>query len=99
MLKRWVDSLFLGRWHLQDGNVFECADKDRDYYYQRAKEYIDGGIPLPVCLEHQPTAGLSFHDKRAEQTKQTIGHCHDVDIGKEGQLRFLVDADDEEAFK
>jgi hypothetical protein len=95
MLKKWVDSLFKGIWHLQSGDVFACADADIDYYFKRSKEYLDAGTPLPVCLEHQPTVGLSHHDKLAEQTRNTIGHCHDVRIGGDGQLQFLVDGDED----
>lgn len=95
MLKRWVDSLFLGTWHLPSGDVFECTPEARDYYFARSKEFFKSGIPLPVCLEHQPTVGLSFHDRLAEQTKHTIGHCHDVRVGESGQLQYLVDGDDE----
>ena len=44
MLKKWIDSLFLGTWHLSNGDVFHCANTERDYYYHRAKEYLDSGI-------------------------------------------------------
>ena len=94
MQKKWVDSLFLGTWHLPSGDVFRCAEPDLDYYFNRAKEYLGAGVPLPVCLEHQPTVGLSFHDRLAEQTKHTIGHCHAVKK-ENGCVSFLVDGDDE----
>lgn len=99
MLKKWVDSLFLGTWHLQNGDVFECAPGDRDYYLARVKETLADGVPLPVCLEHQPDVGLSFHDRMAEQTRNTIGHCHDARVGSLGQIQLLVDAQDEANLK
>lgn len=105
-MKRWVDSLFLGTWHLPDGRVFECTPADRDYYYSRSKEFFQRGIPMPVALEHQPDVGLnadgssrvelSHHDKLADQTRKTLGHCHDVQIGKDGQLQFLVDGTEDD---
>ena len=95
MPKRWADGLMLGTYHLPDGRVWTCDEKDRDYFFNRSKEILAAGIPLPVCLEHQPTVGMSHHDRLAEQTRNTAGHCHEVRVGDQGQIQYLVDADDE----
>lgn len=97
MPTQWADALFRGTWFLPNGGVFNCDDEDMGYYHARAKEIISSGYPVPVCLEHQPTVGMSSSDRHAEQTKHTVGHCHDVRIGKAGQLQFLIDGD-EKAF-
>lgn len=96
MLKRWIDSLFQGTWHLQNGDVFTCGPSDLHYYYNRAKEMLTSGIPIPVCLEHQPTVGLSHHEKMQAQTAQTVGHIHDARIHPEGYLQFLVDGSEQD---
>jgi hypothetical protein len=97
--EEFFKALFVRKWHLPDGCVFELTPQGRDYYFKRSKEFFKAGVPLPVCLEHQPDVGLSYHDRLAERTKHTVGHCHDVQIGAEGQIQYLVDADDDDAAK
>jgi hypothetical protein len=95
MPKKWADSLFPGTWYLPNGDVFSCDKADLDYYYHRTKEIIDSGYPIPVCLEHQPSVGMSANDRHAEQTLHTVGHCHDTRIGEQGQLQLFIDGDEE----
>lgn len=96
MPKRWVDGLMLGTFYLPTGDVWSCDERARDYYFNRAKETLNDGVPLPVCLEHQPTVGLSFHEKLEEKTARTAGHCYDVRIGADGQIQWEVDCDDDD---
>jgi hypothetical protein len=79
-----------------DGRTFVCDDFDIRYYRDRSKDFFRRGVPLPVCLEHLPLVGLSHHDRLAERTRNTLGHCHDARIAPEGQFQSLVDGTEED---
>lgn len=78
----------------------EFTAPDVHHHYNRVKELLAAGFPIPVGWEHQssayPMPMADMESQLAEKTRRICGYIEDVQLDENNTIQFLVNIPDEE---